>query len=450
MSIEKCSLAGALLATTALSCAHAEVPDKGEGTLARQLFGPALEEDYGITVSGLLDIGYIRNNRSTSEERKDGLSNSPLPGFSDEGAELGSLHVFVDKPLASNFIPRVTPLPGIKPEAFSFGFSMEALYGRNGQFARTYGWDMHWPANSPGDDDPASAKRHKQLFLAMPNLFASAYLPYGTGLSLLAGIFGPAIGYEIPPNIRESRNRFASKTYAFLSEPGTLAGVLGSTRLLDSEAGIIGLELGLVQGWNNLRDNNHDKSVTGALRWRSPDMGTWVDYEFIVGNEQNSNADDVQLFASRVISPHAQFKQQHSLNGWHAFDAQWSLGAEFVYGQQAGDGKPETINALNGKTFDGAQWWGINSVVTYQQRKDLSYSLRGEYFRDRDGYILPGGQRGDLNALTVGLRYDVNANLSIRPELRYDWFDPLEHDAPFGNGRDRTQLTGLIEALVYF
>lgn len=450
MSVKKFKIAGVLLAITASPCIHAEEIEKGEGTLARSLFGPTLEKDYGIKISGLLDIGYTRNNRSTHDERKDGLSNTPLPGFSDEGAELASVHLFVDKPLTSNFIPRVTPLPGPMPKEFSFGFSLETLYGRNGQFARTYGWDMHWPANSPGDDDPDSARRHKQLFLATPNLFAMAYLPYGTGINLLAGIFGPALGYEIPPNIRDARNRFASKTYAFLSEPSTLAGVLGSTRVLDSEAGIVGLELGLVQGWNNLRDNNDDKSVTGALRWRSPDMQTWIDYEFIVGNEQNSNADDTQLFASRVISPHDQLKQQHSLNGWHNFDAHWSAGAEVVYGRQAGDGKPETINALNGETFTGASWWGINSTVTYQQRKDLSYSLRGEYFRDRDGYILPGAQRGDLSALTVGLRYDVNAFLSIRPELRYDWFDPLRQNVPFGNGRDRTQLTGLVQALVYF
>jgi hypothetical protein len=52
--------------------------------------------------------------------------------------------------------------------------------------------------------------------------------------------------------------------------------------------------------------------------------------------------------------------------------------------------------------------------------------------------------------LTVGLRWDVSKNLSLRPELRYDWFEPLDHDRIYGNGRDRTQMTGLVEALVYF
>jgi hypothetical protein len=32
--------------------------------------------------------------------------------------------------------------------------------------------------------------------------------------------------------------------------------------------------LGVVQGWNNLRDNNDRKAMLGALRWRTPDMNT--------------------------------------------------------------------------------------------------------------------------------------------------------------------------------
>ncbi|MDT4804710.1 putative beta-barrel porin-2 [compost metagenome] len=432
--------------------ANGEPAERGEGSLVRGLFGPTLEEDYGIRISGLLDVGYVRNNRSTHDERKDGLSNLPLTGYSDEGFELASVHLFVDKALKSNVIPRVTPLPGPRPDDFSFGFSLETLYGRNAQFARTFGWDMHWPANSPGDDDPDHAKRHKEKFVATPNLFASAYLPYATGISLIAGIFGPAVGYEIPPNIREARNPFASKTYAFVTEPSTVSGALASTRLLNGDSGILGAELGLVQGWNNMRDNNHGKSVLGALRWRTADMQTWIDYEFMVGDEENHDTDDVQAPTARLISPHGQLRQQHSLNAWHAIDARWSMGAELVYGRQSGDGKAETVDIVNGPGFDGASWWGMNGVLTYQYRTDLSFSVRGEHFRDRDGFVLfpTSSARGDFNAVTAGFRYDVTPNLSLRPELRYDWFEPLEHDRVYGNGRDRTQLTGMVEALLYF
>ena len=260
---------GAVLAALAfVECHAAEAPAPGEGALFKGLFGDSLERDYGITVSGLLDIAYARNNRSTHDEREDGLSNLPLTGMSDEGLEWGSLHLFVDKALKGTFVPRITPLPGPKPEDFAFGFTFEANYGRNAQFARTFGWDMHWNMN---EDDAAKAQKDKDRFLAIPNIAATAYVPYGPGFNFMAGVFGPAMGYEIPPNIRQARNPFASKTYAFVSEPGTVSGVLVGTRLLNDDSGILGLELGVVQGWNNLRDNNDGKSLMGALRWRAPD-----------------------------------------------------------------------------------------------------------------------------------------------------------------------------------
>ncbi|HCS42772.1 MAG TPA: hypothetical protein DIW52_08095 [Pseudomonas sp.] len=444
---------GAVLAAFATLNTHAaESPEVGEGTLFRSLFGNTLEKDYGIHVSNLLDVAYSRNNRSTHGEQKNGLGNLPLIGFADEGLELGSLHLFVDKAVKGNMVPRVTPLPGPAPSEASFGFTFEMLYGRNAQFARTQGWDMHWDVNSPGDDDLAKAQRGKQKFLALPNLAATAYLPYGTGVTAMAGIFGPAMGYEIPPNLRAARNQFASKTYAFLSEPGTVAGLMLGTRLYNGKSAILGAELGVVQGWNNLRDNNDKKSLMGAVRWPTADMQTWIDYEFILGDEQNDSFSDVQAPTSRLVSPDGQFKQQHSLNGWHRFDSHWSIGADVVYGRQDGDGKTSTVDIINGPGFDGAHWWGANATLTYQQRPDLSYSVRAEHFADPDGFILfpATTARGNFNALTAGLRYDLNKYISLRPEVRYDVFDGNADDHPFGAGRDRSQLTGLVEALFYF
>ncbi|MND29077.1 hypothetical protein D3C80_195770 [compost metagenome] len=441
---------GAVLAALAIVEVHAaEAVTPGEGTLFKSLFGDSLERDYGIKVSGLLDVAWSRNNRSTSDEREDGLSNLPITGMSDEGFEFGGLHVFVEKPLNGTFVPRITPLPGPKPENFAFGFTFESNYGRNAQFARTYGWDMAWGMN---EQDPARAQRDKDRFLAIPNAAVTAYVPYGPGFNFMAGIFGPALGYEIPPNIREARNPFASKTYAFVTQPGTVAGALVGTRLINDESGIFGVELGGVQGWNNLRDNNDDKSLIGALRWRSADMSSWVDYEFIVGNEQNDDFSDVQAPPSRLVSPNNQFKQQHSLNGWQKLDEHWSVGAELVYGHQDGDGKSSTVDVLNGPGFDGARWWGANAVLTYQYRPNLSFSVRGEHFSDPDGFALfpTTVARGDYNAITAGFRYDFNGHISVRPELRYDWFDAREHDRPYGNGRDRDRLGVMVETLVYF
>ncbi|WP_237770718.1 porin [Pseudomonas humi] len=44
----------------------------------------------------------------------------------------------------------------------------------------------------------------------------------------------------------------------------------------------------------------------------------------------------------------------------------------------------------------------------------------------------------------------MTGNLSLRPEVRYDWFDPRGHDRPYGNGRDCTRLGTMVEALYCF
>ncbi|WP_336335155.1 outer membrane beta-barrel protein [Pseudomonas putida] len=428
----------------------AGVNEPGEGSLVRGLLGDSLTRDYGITASGLLDIAYSRNNRSSSSARKGGQTNLPVSGFADEGLEFGSLHLFVDKPLVSTMVPRITPKPGPAPQRADFGFTVEAVYGRNAQNARTYGWDMGWGMNQ---SDSNKAREDKDLFLAVPNFAATAYLPVGeAGVNLMAGIFGSAFGYEIPPNIRSARNAFASKTYAYMAETGSVAGLLLGTRLLSNESMVLGGELGVIQGWKNLRDNNDSKSLMGALRWRTADMQTWLDYEFVVGNAQNNDFDDVQTPKSRVVSPNDQFRQEHSITGWHRFDEHWSMGAELLYGHQEGDGKASTIDVVTGPGFDGARWWGANTVLTYHYRPDLSFSVRGEHFSNPDGYALfpSSTARGDFNAITTGLRWDVNGNLSLRPELRYDWFDARAHGRPFGDGSARSQLTAMVEALVYF
>ncbi|MCY1524765.1 hypothetical protein D9M68_597130 [compost metagenome] len=53
-------------------------------------------------------------------------------------------------------------------------------------------------------------------------------------------------------------------------------------------------------------------------------------------------------------------------------------------------------------------------MFTYQHRKDLAFSVRGEHFRDRDAFVLfpTSSARGDFNALTVGLRWDATRHIS--------------------------------------
>lgn len=92
----------------------------------------AIEHATGIKVNGLLQMGVSRNNNTTSEQAKKGSTNLPVIGPSDEGLQLNAIQLAFDRPMRSNMLPRITPLPGPVPWEFSWGFHGELLYGRNG------------------------------------------------------------------------------------------------------------------------------------------------------------------------------------------------------------------------------------------------------------------------------------------------------------------------------
>lgn len=92
--------------------------------------------------------------------------------------------------------------------------------------------------------------------------------------------------------------------------------------------------------------------------------------------------------------------------------------------------------------------------------------MRSEWFRDDDGVrVAPvgdfqgnntasaGGFAGNFYEAALGLNYRPNANLLIRPELRFDWYDgPAGNGGilPYDDGTDSNQtLVGVDVILTY-
>ena len=132
-----------------------------------------------------------------------------------------------------------------------------------------------------------------------------------------------------------------------------------------------------------------------------------------------------------------------------------------------------------GQTTPGqAQWYGINTHLYQDVLHDLSIGIRGEWFRDRDGFRVwqPGrvsagtngldatnlhsfpvhgagnlsnSQAADYYAITIGanwkpakrLKIDTKAlqQFNVRPNIRYDRADSLTQAAyrPFGGQKDQ-------------
>lgn len=441
-------LALAAMQLVAASAAGA-AEEPAEGYLSRQLLGETTP--YGILVQGYVQAGAAHNDNSTAPSRAAGNSNFPVaPG--DEGFKLEDFKIIIGKPIATNILPRMTPLPGPVPTAFSFGFQTDLMVGRSAQPASMFGFDQDWGVNQPGASDPALAAANRQNFVAVPQVFVQAYLPLGYGMALTIGRFGAGVGYEIAPQVRPTPNVFYSRSYAFLAQPDQVAGALLSANVVRGAAGFMALELGVVRGWQNLQDNNGSRSLIGAVRWRSADMRSALNYAFITGNEQNDPGAAVQAPVATIISPRAQRRQHHSLSASRDFGAGWNGSVEVLYGEQAGDGQADTVSILTGPGFAGARYRGQNAILSYRASPGLRYSVRAEHFSSPDGFgLFPlTAVRSDFNALTLGAQFDLNKFVAFRPEARYDWQSRADGAKAFGNGTATRQVTLSADVVLRF
>ncbi|HYW80643.1 MAG TPA: outer membrane beta-barrel protein, partial [Thermoguttaceae bacterium] len=71
------------------------------------------------------------------------------------------------------------------------------------------------------------------------------------------------------------------------------------------------------------------------------------------------------------------------------------------------------------------------------------------------GWAGSPGYAGNFNALTMGLNWKPKANLTVRPEIRWDRYDGQAnaagpHPLPFNNGTSNDQLTIAADVILTF
>lgn len=395
-------------------------------------------EEHRIDISARVQAGVQYNDNGSSNVFPTGFFNV------DEGLILNRAEVLIERPLETVYKPRVGPFPGPTPDKWDWGFLIQGRYGED--FSRTYGFDDELGIN---DDE-------SRVFI-LPQWFIKGYAPIGNGVTWQFGTWFTNIGNEIGAPI-DPPSPFYSHAYAMMYGPSKHFGGLVSARLpIDPEYGLLGVEVGVVQGWNNLQDNNSDKSYITALQWRSPDMKTWIDLESIWGNEQSENGvNDQRPFVAISSNDENLFRQFHSLTLSHRFTGapKWRAVLNGVYGSQ--EGGDVTAAAENPPGFlitEDSEWYGINGSLLWQVKKDLQLGLRAEWFEDKQGayFLLPAGE---YNAVTVNASWYPEPWLRIRPELRFDRYEGA--GAPFGgelpaiyNGRETEQTLFSVDATLF-
>ena len=144
----------------------------------------------------------------------------------------------------------------------------------------------------------------------------------------------------------------------------------------------------MVQGWNNVYDNNSGKTFgfTGAYAWKKV---TWTQRLLCRPGEDHTNKGIRHLYDTTVLVNQTD-KFSYYLN--------------FDYGQ---DGTSAAASA--------AKWAGIAGAMRYQTGKKTAIASRLEYFNDTDGFSTGAAQA--VKEFTLTGEYKMTGWLMARARV---------------------------------
>jgi Putative beta-barrel porin-2, OmpL-like. bbp2 len=312
------------------------------------------------------------------------------------------------------------------------GGRVDFMWGSDFFFTTAAGLD-----GTPVGNVPRWNTTDSQLYgFAMPQLYAETDYD---DLRIKWGHFFTIIGYEVVPDIG---NFFYSHSYTMqYGEPFTHTGMLASRNINDNWS----WSAGIVSGWNEF-DLTGGVQFLGGITYTDKDYGSLA-FSIITGNDSTVNLPGVGPNANRTM---------YSLVWSRTLTSRWTYVLQHDLGIQ------QDAATLQGT--DTAEWYGINQYLFYKMNCCWTAGVRFEWFRDDDGFnvtgLRPGNPlvgnffAGDFYELTLGANYKPNGNWNIRPEIRYDWFNPTSSSIgsqnPYDNNNSKRQFLFGLDAIYQF
>ncbi len=232
-----------------------------------------------------------------------------------------------------------------------------------------------------------------------------AYLTYNiplmNGVEMKAGKFVTLLGAEV---IEAPYNYNISRSFLFgYAIPFTHTGVLFSHQFTDQ----VGLTAGIVNGFDNVVDNNNGKSFLGSLALEPFDGLSWS-FNGIVGDEQTDNDHSTRGVFDTVLTYSPRDHLEFNFN--------------YDYGKEGDAG-------LNGQN---ATWQGFSGIVSIGGAmfnpgwEPFSFAVRSEWFSDEDGART--GTKQDIWEVTTTAKWQLTEHMQVRFEYRHDESDKKSFD----------------------
>jgi hypothetical protein len=296
-------------------------------------------------------------------------------------------------------------------DLWDVGGRVDLLYGTDSVYTEARGLET---------TDAFGPKWNAQQYgLALPQVYAEFFAPWGNGIDVKFGHFYSGFGYE---SVAAPENFFYSHSYMFqYGEPKTYTGFIGESRL-----GNFTITAGMTRGWDNWEDNNNDLAFTGGIKWESCNRQTSVALNINAGREQDDPSTNIRALYSLII--------QQKLGDL------WQYVIQYDYAREPGAGVDGSI----------ASWYGVNQYLYREINECWKASMRFEWFRDENGSRVPGAARtGDYYELTGGVNWMPNTYVVVRPEIRWD-FAGTPDLLPYGDGTRSNQLLLDCDVIVRF
>jgi len=231
------------------------------------------------------------------------------------------------------------------------------------------------------------------------------------GVQIDAGEFVTSAGAEV---IETNGNWNYSRSLLFaLAIPYYHFGVRASVPIGKFTGGVQ-----VVQGWNNIYDNNSGKTVgiTGAYAWKKI---TWSN-NYYVGPEKTGTNDGIRHLYDTTVLVNANDKLSYYIN--------------FDYGRDKNVGK------------GSQQWAGIAGAARYAVTSKFALAGRLEYFNDMDGFST--GVAQSVKEVTATGEYKLSSWLMSRFEFRDDWSNQPYFQKNAGTSKNQpTVLLGVVAFL---
>ncbi len=401
--------------------------------------------------NGRLEVGGWINGGATFNPSQSNGYNGPVI-YADQANQfqLNQLNLFMRRSVVS------------VGSAWDFGGRVDFMFGTDAIFTQAFGvptFDVNTgePLNRNNWDLDLCCSSTRTYGIALPQTYLEAYAPIGNGFNVKVGHFYTPTGFETVP---APDNFFYTRAYTLnVGEPFTHTGILANYPLTENLLVLGGAVTGSATGgW----DGGWDKELgnwsgLAGFTWTSDNRATIFHLSGTYG-ETSTRSSEPWGFYNIVLQ--------------HKITPKTLLVLHQVYGHAGG----VLLNNLkyNNVTKD-AEWISFITHLYYDLTEDLSLGIRGEWYRDADGFRNPSPFRiaaatnivngvpisfaGDINAITItpadyyavtiGLNWKVAKTLKlkweslqkliVRSNIRYDRVDAYKAPAyrPFAGNKDQ-------------